>query len=145
MSEEPVILYTDGACSGNPGPGGWAAILQWNGRVKELSGGERETTNQRMELKAVIEGLKALKRPCDVIVHSDSAYVVNCFQQRWYVNWRRNGWVNSKGEPVQNRDLWEQLLEAIDGHRVRFEKVKGHAGVAMNERCDELARRAIPR
>ncbi|MDI9259767.1 ribonuclease HI [Alicyclobacillus sendaiensis] len=145
MSDEAVILYTDGACSGNPGPGGWAAILQWKGHVKELSGGEPNTTNQRMELKAVIEGLKALKRPCDVIVHSDSAYVVNCFQQGWHVNWRRNGWVNSKGEPVQNRDLWEELLDAINGHRVRFEKVKGHAGVKWNERCDELARSAIPR
>ncbi|MBF8376417.1 ribonuclease HI [Alicyclobacillus mali] len=145
MSDETVILYTDGACSGNPGPGGWAAILQWKGHVKELSGGEPETTNQRMELKAVIEGLKALKRPCDVIVHSDSAYVVNCFKQGWYVNWRRNGWMNSKGEPVQNRDLWEELLDAINGHRVRFEKVKGHAGVKWNERCDELARGAIPR
>lgn len=145
MSDETVILYTDGACSGNPGPGGWAAILQWNGHVKELSGGEPETTNQRMELKAVIEGLKALKRPCDVIVHSDSAYVVNCFKQRWYVNWRKNGWMNSKGEPVQNRDLWEELLDAINGHRVRFEKVKGHAGEKWNERCDELARSAIPR
>ncbi|WP_206886289.1 ribonuclease HI [Alicyclobacillus mali (ex Roth et al. 2021)] len=145
MSDETVILYTDGACSGNPGPGGWAAILQWKGHVKELSGGEPETTNQRMELKAVIEGLKALKRPCDVIVHSDSAYVVNCFKQGWYVNWRRNGWMNSKGEPVQNRDLWEELLDAINGHQVRFEKVKGHAGVKWNERCDELARGAIPR
>ncbi|WP_206881222.1 ribonuclease HI [Alicyclobacillus mali (ex Roth et al. 2021)] len=145
MSDETVILYTDGACSGNPGPGGWAAILQWKGHVKELSGGEPETTNQRMELKAVIEGLKALKRPCDVIVHSDSAYVVNCFKQGWYVNWRKNGWMNSKGEPVQNRDLWEELLDAINGHRVRFEKVKGHAGVKWNERCDELARGAIPR
>src|SRR5579875_223793 len=144
-NREPVVIYTDGACSRNPGPGGWAAILQWNDTVKELSGGERETTNQRMEIRAVIEGLRALKRPCDVVIHSDSAYVVNCFQQKWYVNWQKNGWRNSKGDPVQNKDLWEELLSAMKPHNVRFQKVKGHAGVQWNERCDELARQAIPR
>ncbi len=140
-----VVVYTDGACSGNPGPGGWGAILQYNGHKKEISGGERKTTNQRMEIMAVAQALKALKEPCDVVVHSDSAYVINCFKQKWYVNWRKNGWKNSKGDPVQNRDLWEDLLAEVDRHRVTFEKVKGHAGVELNERCDELAREAVPR
>lgn len=140
-----VVVYTDGACSGNPGPGGWGAILQYNGHKKEISGGERKTTNQRMEIMAVAQALKALKEPCDVVVHSDSAYVINCFKQKWYVNWRKNGWKNSKGEPVQNRDLWEDLLAEVERHSVAFEKVKGHAGVELNERCDELARQAVPR
>jgi ribonuclease HI len=140
-----VEIYTDGACSGNPGPGGWAAVLTYGSHVKEISGGERRTTNQRMELTALLEALRCLKAPCDVTVYSDSAYLINCFRQRWYENWRRNGWVNSRGEPVQNRDLWEALLAEVERHRVRFEKVKGHAGVKLNERCDELARAAIPR
>lgn len=142
---ESVSVYTDGACSGNPGPGGWAAVLQYGGHVKEVSGGEWDTTNQRMEIKAVTEALRCLKRPCEVVIRSDSAYVINCFQQRWYVGWRKNGWKNSKGEPVQNRDLWEQLLSEVERHHVTFEKVKGHAGVELNERCDELARQAVPR
>lgn len=140
-----VIVFTDGACSGNPGPGGWGAILEHNGRMKELSGGEPHTTNQRMEIQATLEALRHLKEPCDVIVHSDSAYVINCFKQKWYVNWRKNGWRNSKGEPVQNRDLWEALLVEVERHAVTFEKVKGHAGIERNERCDELARQAVPR
>lgn len=139
-----VSVYTDGACSGNPGPGGWAAILTYKGKEKELSGGEAHTTNQRMEITAVYEALCHMTEPCDVVVYSDSAYVINCFKQKWYVNWRRNGWMNSKGEPVQNRDLWEKLLEQTERHRVRFEKVKGHAGDVMNERCDQLARAAVP-
>jgi ribonuclease HI len=142
---DTVTIYTDGACSGNPGPGGWGAILTYQGKSKEISGGEPLTTNQRMEITAVYEALKQLKRPCRVTVYSDSAYVINCFQQKWYVSWRKNGWKNSKGEPVQNRDLWEALLAEVDKHQVRFEKVKGHAGVELNERCDELARRAIPK
>jgi ribonuclease HI len=142
---DTVIIYTDGACSGNPGPGGWGAILSYQGKSKEISGGEPLTTNQRMEITAVYEALKLLKRPCQVVVYSDSAYVINCFQQKWYVSWRKNGWKNSKGDPVQNRDLWEALLAEVDKHQVRFEKVKGHAGVDLNERCDELARRAIPK
>lgn len=140
-----VEIYTDGACSGNPGPGGWAAILTYEGHEKEISGGETQTTNQRMELKAVEQALHHLKEPCDVVLHSDSAYVVNCFKQKWYVGWQKNGWKNSKGDPVQNRDLWELLLAEVERHTVHFEKVKGHAGVEMNERCDELARAAVPR
>lgn len=144
-AKRSVIVYTDGACSGNPGPGGWGAILEYNGHVKELSGGEARTTNQRMEIVAALEALKHLKEPCHVVVHSDSAYVINCFQQKWYINWRRNGWKNSKGDPVQNRDLWEALLSEVDKHQVEFRKVKGHAGVELNERCDQLARDAVPR
>lgn len=140
-----VDIYTDGACSGNPGPGGWAAVLIHGEHVKEISGGERDTTNQRMELRALLEALRCLKLSCDVTIYSDSAYLVNCFRQRWYETWRRNGWRNSKGDPVQNRDLWEALLAEAERHRLRFEKVKGHAGVRWNERCDELARAAIPR
>ena len=140
-----VEIYTDGACSGNPGPGGWAAVLTYEGHQKEISGGEANTTNQRMELKAVYESLKGLKEPCNVVLHSDSAYVINCFKQKWYVGWRKNGWKNSKGDPVQNRDLWELLLSEVERHDVAFEKVKGHAGVEMNERCDELARAAVPK
>lgn len=143
--DKDVIVYTDGACSKNPGPGGWAAVMKYGEHIKELSGGEPQTTNQRMEITAVVEALRALKEPCDVVVHSDSAYVVNCFKQKWYVNWRKNGWRNSKGDPVQNRDLWEALLEEMEKHKVEMKKVKGHAGVAWNERCDELARNAIPR
>lgn len=140
-----VTIYTDGACSRNPGPGGWAAVLKYNEHVKEVSGGETQTTNQRMEIQAVVGALLTLKKPCRVVIHSDSAYVVNCLTQKWYVKWKNNGWKNSKGEPVQNQDLWEALLRAMDGHVVSFKKVKGHAGVAWNERCDELARAAIPR
>jgi len=145
IEQKEIIVYTDGACSGNPGPGGWAAILQYQGKVREISGGERHTTNQRMELQAVSSALQCLKEPCAVVLHSDSAYVINCFKQKWYVGWRKNGWKNAKGEPVANRDLWETLLTATERHNVRFEKVKGHAGVEWNERCDELARAAVPK
>lgn len=144
MSKQ-IVIYTDGACSKNPGPGGWAAVLKYGEHIKEISGGESQTTNQRMEIMAVAKALETLTEPCDVEIYSDSAYVVNCFKQKWYVNWCKNGWRNSKGDPVQNRDLWEALLAAMDGHKVVFKKVKGHAGVAWNERCDELARAAIPR
>lgn len=137
-----VDIYTDGACSGNPGPGGWAAILVGSGRERELSGGEAHTTNQRMEIQAVVEGLRALKRPCEVTVFSDSAYVINCMTQRWYVKWQREGWLNSQRQPVANKDLWEALLEAVNTHAVSFGKVKGHSGHHYNERCDELARAA---
>lgn len=142
---QTVTIYTDGACSGNPGPGGWAAVLTYEGKTKELSGGEKNTTNQRMELQSALEALRCLKHPCQVVLCSDSAYLINCFRQKWYVSWRKNGWKNSKNEPVQNRDLWEALLEQADKHQISFEKVKGHAGVALNERCDELARAAVPR
>lgn len=145
LERKTVEIYTDGACSGNPGPGGWAAILNYKGKEKEMSGGEKNTTNQRMELAAAYEALKSLKEACEVIVYSDSAYLINCFKQKWYVSWRKNGWRNSKGDPVQNRDLWEGLLAEVERHEVRFEKVKGHAGVDLNERCDVLARLAVPK
>ena len=134
-----VTIYTDGACSGNPGPGGWAAILMAGGAKKELSGGERDTTNNRMELMAVIEGLAALKRPCKVDIYSDSAYVVNAFSQNWIEKWIRNGWKNSAKAEVANSDLWKRLLELTSIHQVTFHKVKGHADNEFNNRCDELA------
>jgi len=137
-----VEIYTDGACSGNPGPGGWAAILVASDKEKELSGGEKHTTNQRMEIMAAVEGLKALTRPCAVTIFSDSAYLVNCMTQKWYVNWQRTGWLNSQRQPVKNQDLWQALLTAMEGHQLTYGKVKGHSGHTYNERCDELARLA---
>ncbi|MBQ4191090.1 MAG: ribonuclease HI [Clostridiales bacterium] len=134
-----VVIYTDGACSGNPGPGGWAAILMAGGAKKELSGGEANTTNNRMELMGVISGLKALTRPCNVEVHSDSAYVVNAFSQNWIGKWASNGWKNSAKADVANTDLWKELLELTKIHNVTFVKVKGHADNEYNNRCDELA------
>ena len=134
-----VTIYTDGACSGNPGPGGWAAILMAGGAKKELSGGEADTTNNRMELMAVIEGLRALKRPCKVDIYSDSAYVVNAFEQNWLDKWTRNGWKNSAKAEVANSDLWKELVVLTTTHRVTFSKVKGHADDELNNRCDELA------
>lgn len=139
-----VTIYTDGACSGNPGPGGWGAVLIYGKHRKELSGGEKRTTNNRMELAAVIEALRALKEPCRVTVHSDSAYVVNAFRLGWIDGWRKNGWKNSKGEPVENRDLWQTLLREMERHRVQYVKVKGHSDDEWNNRCDQLAREAIP-
>lgn len=138
-----IILYTDGACSGNPGPGGWGAVLIFNGIEKELSGANPNTTNNVMEITAVIEGLKALKRPCNVNIYSDSAYVVNCFEKDWINNWIKNNWVNSKKEPVKNKKLWLELLNLTKIHKVTFNKVKGHSNVKYNNRCDELARNAI--
>ncbi len=134
-----VVIYTDGACSGNPGPGGWAAILMAGGAKKELSGGEANTTNNRMELMGVISGLKALTRPCNVEVHSDSAYVVNAFSQNWIGKWASNGWKNSAKADVANTDLWKELLELTKIHNVTIVKVKGHADNEYNNRCDELA------
>ena len=138
-----IILYTDGACSGNPGPGGWGAVLIFNGIEKELSGANPSTTNNIMEITAVIEGLKALKRPCNVNIYSDSAYVVNCFEKDWINNWIKNNWVNSKKEPVKNKELWLELYNLTKIHKVTFNKVKGHSNVKYNNRCDELARNAI--
>ncbi|MBF0978973.1 MAG: ribonuclease HI [Clostridiales bacterium] len=138
-----IILYTDGACSGNPGPGGWGAVLIFNGIEKELSGANPNTTNNVMEITAVIEGLKALKRPCNVNIYSDSAYVVNCFEKNWINNWIKNNWVNSKKEPVKNKELWLELYDLTKIHKVTFNKVKGHSNVKYNNRCDELARNAI--
>ena len=134
-----VTIYTDGACSGNPGPGGWASILMAGGVKKELSGGEKDTTNNRMELIAVIEGLRALKRPCKVDIYSDSAYVVNAFSQNWIDKWVRNGWKNSAKAEVANSDLWKELIDLTSKHNVTFHKVKGHADNEYNNRCDELA------
>lgn len=138
-----IILYTDGACSGNPGLGGWGAVLIFNGIEKELSGANPNTTNNVMEITAVIEGLKALKRPCNVNIYSDSAYVVNCFEKNWINNWIKNNWVNSKKDPVKNKELWLELYDLTKIHKVTFNKVKGHSNVKYNNRCDELARNAI--
>lgn len=140
---EKVTIYTDGACSGNPGPGGWGAILMYNGNKKELSGGCKDTTNNIMEITAVIEALKALKFPCEVYLYSDSAYVVNSFNQGWIYNWLKKSWKTASGEPVKNRDLWEELYRLTKTHKVTFHKVKGHADNEFNNRCDELARNAI--
>lgn len=133
------MIYSDGACSGNPGPGGWAAVLIYGDKIKEISGGESDTTNNRMEMTAAIEGLKALKEPCEVHIYTDSAYVCNCFQQKWHVNWVKNGWKNSQKKPVENRDLWEELLQLVALHDVHWHKVKGHSGDKWNERADTLA------
>ena len=137
-----VVVYTDGACSGNPGPGGWGAVLMYGGKVKEISGGEPRTTNNRMELMAAIQALESLKEPVRVRLHTDSAYMVNCFHQGWHERWARNGWRNAKKEPVENRDLWERLLAQTRRHEVEFVKVKGHSDDVWNNRCDELARAA---
>lgn len=137
-----IDLYTDGACSGNPGIGGWGAILIYNKIEKILSGGEENTTNNRMELTAVIKGLQALKEGCKVNIYSDSAYVVNAFLQGWVDNWLENNWKSSKGQ-VQNIDLWQQLLEVLNKHEVKWFKVKGHADNVNNNRCDKLARGEI--
>ncbi|MBR3463488.1 MAG: ribonuclease HI [Clostridiales bacterium] len=134
-----VTIYTDGACSGNPGPGGWAAILIAGNYKKELSGGEANTTNNRMELAGVINGLRALTRPCNVTIYSDSAYVVNAFNQNWLGKWMTNGWKNSAKAEVANSDLWKELAVLTATHKVTFSKVKGHADDELNNRCDELA------
>ena len=134
-----VTIYTDGACSGNPGPGGWGAILMASGHKRELSGGEANTTNNRMELMAVIRSLQLLTRPCEVDLYSDSAYVVNAFNENWIEGWQKKGWVNSAKHPVANKDLWLELLEQCSIHKVNFIKVKGHADNEFNNRCDELA------
>ena len=134
-----VTIYTDGACSGNPGPGGWAAILIAGNYKKELSGGEALTTNNRMELSGVINGLRALTRPCKVTIFSDSAYVVNAFNQNWIGKWMTNGWKNSAKAEVANADLWKELAVLTATHQVTFSKVKGHADDELNNRCDELA------
>ena len=134
-----VQIYTDGACSGNPGKGGWAAVLLCDGKKKELSGFEARTTNNRMELTAAIEGLKALKFHCEVELFSDSAYLVNAFKHDWLTKWKMNGWRNSKKDEVLNRDLWEQLDDLIHVHNVTWIKVKGHADNEYNNRCDAIA------
>lgn len=138
-----VRIYTDGACSGNPGPGGWGAILVYGERRKELSGAAALSTNQRMELTAALEALSALKEPCLVDLYSDSAYLVNAFLQGWLKNWQKNGWKNANKEEVANQDLWRPLWELAQKHQITWHKLKGHAGHPENERCDFLARQAI--
>lgn len=134
-----VTLYTDGACSGNPGPGGWGAILECEGRRKELSGGEANTTNNRMELTAVIQGLSALKYPCAVTLVSDSKYVIDAITKRWVYSWKAKGWKKADKSPALNVDLWEKLLIQLERHQMSYTWVRGHAGHPENERCDALA------
>jgi ribonuclease HI len=134
-----VVIHTDGACSGNPGPGGWAAILVWNGTEKEISGGEPETTNNRMELTAAIEALRRLKEPCEALVRSDSAYLVKAFNEGWIRTWQAEGWREGKRNEVKNADLWRTLIELAGRHSIRWELVKGHSDDEWNERCDRLA------
>lgn len=140
-----IELFTDGACSGNPGPGGWGAVLRYNGIEKELSGGEAETTNNRMELTAVIKGLAALKEPCAVTLTSDSKYVLDALLKGWVYNWKQNGWRKADKKPALNVDLWEQLLALLEVHNVDFHWVHGHQGHPENERCDALAVAAYQR
>ncbi len=142
-SSKQVVAYTDGACSGNPGPGGWGAVLAWNGRERELSGGEAETTNNRMELMAAIRALEALKRPCPVKIVTDSQYVMKGITE-WMDDWKARGWRTAGKKPVKNRELWERLDRQIQRHDVSWQWVRGHAGHEGNERADLLAREAIP-
>jgi ribonuclease HI len=144
MSEnDTVVVYTDGACSGNPGPGGWGSVMTYRGHRRELSGGEPETTNNRMELMAAIAALEALSRSCRVELHTDSTYVMKGITE-WMSAWKARGWKTSAKKPVLNKDLWERLDTAADRHDVKWHWVKGHSGVPENERADELARQAIP-
>ena len=138
-----VIIYTDGACSGNPGPGGWGAILMYGDTKKEISGGKKNTTNNVMELTAALEALKLLKYPCEVELYSDSAYLVNGFNQGWIYGWQKNSWKNSSKEPVKNKEIWEEIYKMTQKHKVKFIKVKGHSDNEFNNRCDEMARNAI--
>lgn len=142
MSEGYVTIHTDGACSGNPGPGGWGAILEWNGRRKEIKGGDPQTTNNRMELTAAIMALEALRRPCTVEIYTDSQYLRQGITS-WITSWKRNGWRTADRKPVKNVDLWQRLDAALTQHKVRWHWVRGHAGHDLNERADELAREAI--
>ena len=139
MNKATVEIFSDGACSGNPGPGGYGAILRWNGKEKELCGGEKHTTNNRMELSGVIEALSALKYPCDVTLTTDSKYVIDSVTKGWVYNWKRNGWKKADKSPALNVDLWERLLALLEIHKVQFVWIKGHAGHPENERCDALA------
>lgn len=140
---QKVTIYTDGACSGNPGPGGWGAILMYNEHKKEISGSEPETTNNKMELTAVIKALECLKRECEIDLYSDSAYVINAFEKGWIYNWRENGWRTKDKEEVKNRELWEKLYEQTKVHKIIWNKVKGHSDNESNNRCDKIARDEI--
>ena len=142
---QKVIIYTDGACSGNPGPGGWGAVLISGEHKKEMSGGSKDTTNNIMEMTAILEALKALKQPCEVELYSDSAYCVNCFNQGWIYNWIKKGWKTASGDKVKNQEIWQEIYDLTKKHKVTFNKVKGHSDVELNNRCDELARNAIPK
>ena len=134
-----VYIYTDGACRGNPGPGGWGAVLRYNNTEKEISGGEAGTTNNRMELTALIRALQMLKEPCHVVLTSDSKYVLDGLSKGWAQSWRQKGWKKSDGKPALNPDLWEQLLNLTAPHQMEYHWIKGHAGHPENERCDSLA------
>lgn len=138
-----VTMYTDGACSGNPGPGGYAALLMFEGNEKEVVGADKDTTNNKMEMMAVISGLESLKYPCEVTVYSDSSYVVDSIEKGWVYRWKKKGWVKSDKTEVKNIDLWERLLKLMSIHKVKFVKVKGHADNEYNNRCDRLAVNAI--
>lgn len=140
---DEVIIYTDGACSGNPGKGGWGAILMCGNSRKEISGGELETTNNRMELTAPIEALRLLKRPCKVKIYSDSAYLVNAFLQGWIYNWQMNGWKTSDKKDVKNKELWEEIYKFTQIHKIEWIKVKGHSDNEFNNMCDKMAVEAI--
>ena len=140
---EDITIYTDGACSGNPGPGGWGAILMYKENKKEIEREKKDTTNNVMELTAVIEALKLLKYPCKVKLYSDSAYVVNAFLQNWVINWQKNNWKTADKKDVKNKELWQELVEFTNIHNITFIKVKGHSDNEYNNRCDELARKAI--
>ena len=142
--EKQVEVYTDGACSGNPGPGGWGAVLLYNSHRRELSGGASETTNNRMEMQAVVEALEALKQPCKVTVHTDSVYVMKGMTE-WLPQWKKRNWRTAGKKPVKNMEWWQRLESAMARHKVQWRWVKGHSGVEENERADELARLAIPR
>ncbi len=138
-----VEMFTDGACSGNPGPGGYGTILKYKGHIKELSAGYRNTTNNRMELMAIIKGLEELKEPCEVTIYSDSRYIVDAINKGWLTRWKANRWMRDRKNPVKNIDLWKRLLTQLERHKVTFKWVKGHAGHPENERCDQLAVDAI--
>ncbi len=143
QSDKKVIMYTDGACSGNPGPGGYAAILMYNGNEKEIVGAEKDTTNNKMEMMAVLKGLEQLKYPCDVTIYSDSTYVVDSVEKGWVFSWKKKNWIKSDKKPVKNVELWEQMLKYMSIHNIKFVKVKGHSDNEYNNRCDRLAVEAI--
>ena len=143
MPHRTVVIYTDGACSGNPGPGGWGSVMMYRGHRREMSGGEDATTNNRMELMAVIQALEALKRPCNITIHTDSTYVMKGMTE-WLPQWKQRNWKTAAKKPVKNVELWQRLEKAIAAHNVKWKWVKGHSGVPENERADELARLAIP-